>query len=107
MSILGLIILLFLSSAAIFAIVLGNGIKNYAIRNTVGIYTVIIALLAIIKSSIGIFESLYLGIASLITIICAFVFFNRDEKNNYSKVRILYIVAVLLSTLGAYMSYID
>ncbi|WAW15677.1 hypothetical protein [Peptostreptococcus equinus] len=109
MSILGLIILLIFSGLAIYSLLAkgGRGVKNYIIRNFIGTYIFIISLLAIMKSSYGIAESLYLGIFSILAVISCIVIAKRDVKSKYSKMRVIYIVGIIVATISIYMSYIN
>ncbi len=104
MSLVGLIFLLLLSAFAIYCMIgqQGRGAKNYIIRNTVGVYVMILGILAILKSNSGLVQAFYLGLITfIISIMSLFVF-----KRNYKRCQILNIVGILIGIIASYISYI-
>ena len=104
MSFTGLIILILLSIFAVYCMVGrgGKGAQNYIIRNTIGVYVMVLGLLAILKSNLGLIQGFYLGIATFaISILSLFVF-----KKDYKKAQILNIVGIVIGVIGTYLAYI-
>ncbi len=104
MSLAGRIILILLSLFAIYCMVgkNGRGVRNYIIRHTVAIYVMILGLLSILKSSLGLIQGFYFGIAALaISILTLFVF-----KKDYKKCQILNILGIIIGTIATHFAYI-
>ncbi|MEG0250326.1 MAG: hypothetical protein RR561_05640 [Peptostreptococcus sp.] len=104
MSSAGLIILILLSLFAIYCMVgkNGRGVKNYIIRNTVGVYVMILGLLSILKSNLGLIQGFYFGLVTfVISILTLFVF-----KKDYKKCQILNIIGIVIGTIATHFAYI-
>lgn len=104
MSLTGLIIMVLISLFAIYCMIGrgGRGVRNYIIRNAVGVYMMILSILSIIKSSLGMIQGLYLGgITLVISILTLFIF-----KTDYKKCQLLNILGIILGTIGTYFAYI-
>lgn len=104
MSLTGLIVLIFLSIFAIYCM-LGRsekGAQNYIIRNTVGVYVMVLGLLAIFKSNLGLIQGFYLGMVAFVLSILSLFVFKRDWK----KSQIMNIAGVVLGVIATYFAYI-
>ncbi|WP_101772968.1 hypothetical protein [Peptostreptococcus faecalis] len=105
MSISGTIILIAMSLFAIYCMVgkNGRGYKNYVIRNSVGVYILILGLLSILRSGNGLIQSLYLGLFSVLLAFLSLIIFKKEPK----RCQILNIIGIVVSTYATYLSYIN
>ena len=103
MSISGLIILCVLLALALYGILAHDGIKSYTIRNTVGIYSLVLGLLAMSRINRCGMIAVYMGIISLILSLLSLFIFKKD----FNRCRLLLVLSLIMGTIGVYLSYID
>ena len=104
MSLTGMIVLILLSAFAAYCMLgkNGKGAENYIIRNTIGVYVMILGLLSIIKSNLGLIQGFYLGIVTLIISVLSLFVFKRD----YKKCQILNVIGIIVGVIATYFAYI-
>lgn len=101
----GMVILVILSLVVISFIIgkNGRGANNYIIRNTAAVYSLILSLLAIVKSNQGMVQGFYMGVLAFILSILVLTVY----KKKYDICRIFLVVSVVLATFATYFSYIN
>lgn len=105
MSTLSLIILILLSLVALYCMngQGGSGVKNNIVRNSIGIYILILGLISLTKVSSGLIQGFYLGILSVVlSIFTLFIF-----KKNYKQCRVLNSIGIIIATFATYFSYLN
>ncbi|KGF12241.1 hypothetical protein HMPREF1639_06355 [Peptostreptococcus sp. MV1] len=105
MSISGLVILIILSLLVVLFVIGkdGRGVNNYIVRNTAAVYSLILSLLAIIKSNQGMVQGFYMGLLSFILSLLVLTVY----KKKYDICRILLVISIVLATIATYFSYIN
>lgn len=105
MSISGLVILIILSLLVVLFVIGkdGRGVNNYIVRNKAAVYSLILSLLAIIKSNQGMVQGFYMGLLSFILSLLVLTVY----KKKYDICRILLVISIVLATIATYFSYIN
>ncbi|MBF1063723.1 MAG: hypothetical protein HXL18_03175 [Peptostreptococcus sp.] len=100
----GLVILVILSLVVVGFVIgkNGKGANNYIVRNTAAVYSLILSLLAIVKSNQGMIQGFYMGVLAFILGFLVLTVY----KKRYDICRILLIVSIVLATVATYFSYI-
>lgn len=100
----GLVILVILSLVVVGFVIgkNGKGANNYIVRNTAAVYSLILSLLAIVKSNQGMIQGFYMGVLAFILGFLVLTVY----KKRYDFCRILLIVGIVLATVATYFSYI-
>lgn len=103
MSISGLIILLVLLVLALYSILTSKGLKRHMIKNTATAYAILLGLLAVTRINRCDIIAVYIGLLTVAIAVGSIYFYKKD----YRKSSILLVLALVIGTLGAYLSYFD